>query len=676
MLKISSTLAATCLFLFSGCGQLDLMNFRSQNPEENDNKSLVEETKTKVETPLIGEYVNVDNLGSLVLEGVGLVTGLPGTGGDPPVSPYRAQLIEEMRRRDITNPNQILRSKSTALVIVRAYLPPLVEKGERFDVQVRVPENSEVTSLNGGFLLETYLTEKGFIQGEGVMDGHVWAKAGGPIMTGTSTYDEDTAQDMGTMVRGRILSGGMSVRDRDMSLMLRKAYQSERMAYRVANRVGTRFFDYEIGGQRVPLAEAKNNKRIELKIHSRYKDNYPRYLSVIRNMSLNESEVAERVRMQRLTDELQDPSTAEKASIQLEAIGQPAIEVLKTGLKSDSLEVQFYSALALAYLQDPTGIEVLAKTAKEEPAFRIFSLAALAVVDDSDSFMALRGLLDGDSAETRYGAFRALKSLDPHDPFVRGTRMPGGFRLHILDVEGDPMVHMTRFKQAEVVVFGTGQKFTLPLIARAGKDVMITGRAGENKITVSKITLNETERRIVPNDVPSVINAISELGASYPDIAQFLIQSRNQSNLISRLEFDAMPRAGRVYLRPDAGMRSSTRKKSRIGRPTMAPNIFSNPQGDSNEEDEYDVEELTEEEPTLAEVKEPQEATQPDEEIGEASSADVTSPVEETPTATLPVESEERSTEVEVESKRSFFKRGDRESLYPSPFSLFKRSTK
>lgn len=674
MLKINSTLVATCLFFLSGCGQLDLMNFRSQNPEEPDNNSLVEETKTKVETPLIGEYVNVENLGSLVLEGVGLVTGLPGTGGDPPVSPYRAQLIEEMRRRDITNPNQILRSNSTALVIVRAYLPPLVEKGERFDVQVRVPENSEVTSLNGGFLLETYLTEKGFIQGEGVMDGHVWAKAGGPIMTGTTTVDEDVEQDMGTMVRGRILSGGMSVRDRDMSLMLRKAYQSERMSYRIANRVGGRFFDYEIGGHRVPLAEAKNNKRIELKIHSRYKDNFPRYLSVIRNMSLNESEVAERVRMQRLAEELQDPVTSEKASIQLEAIGKPAIDVLKTGLKNSSLEVQFYSAIALAYLEDPSGIEVLGKTAREEPAFRIFSLAAMAVVDDSDSFMALRDLLDSNSAETRYGAFRALKSLDSRDPFVRGELMPTGYRLHVLDVEGDPMIHMTRYKQAEVVVFGINQKFTMPLIARAGKDIMITGRGGEQEITVSKITLNETERRVVPNDVPSVIRAIAELGASYPDLAQFLIQARNQSNLISRLEFDAMPRAGRVYLRPETEMRASHQKKSRIGRPTMAPNIFSNPQEASEETDEYDAEIIDEEEPaTLAEADD-----SAGEDVGEASSADVTSPTEEqSATATIPAESnEQQSEETESKAKKNFFDRGDREPLYPSPFSFFKRSNK
>lgn len=674
MLKISSTLAASCLLLLSGCGQLDLMNFRSQTPDETDNKSLAEDTQTKVETPLVGEYVNVGNLNAVVLEGVGLVTGLPGTGGDPPVSPYRAQLIEDMRRRNISNPNQILRSKSTALVLVRAYLPPLVKKGERFDVEVRVPGESETTSLNGGHLLETYLSEQAFIQGEGMLEGHVFAKAGGPILTGTTTYSEEDEEDIGTLVRGRVLSGGMSLRDRNMSLLLRNAYRSERMSYRIANRVGTRFFDYQIGGQRTPLAEAKTNELIELMIHSRYKDNYPRYVSVIRNMTLNESEVAERVRMQTLSDELQDPVTSEKASIQLEAIGKPAINVLKTGLKNPSLEVQFYSAVALAYMEDPSGIEVLAKTAKEEPAFRIFSLAALAVVDDSDAFMALRDLLDGTSAETRYGAFRSLKALDPNDPFVRGELMPSGFRLHVLDVEGDPMVHMTRRKMAEVVVFGLGQKFNMPLIGRAGKDIMVTGRAGEDTITIARITVDETERRVVPNNVPAVIRAVSELGASYPDVAQLLIQARNQSNLVSRLEFDALPRAGRVYLRPEDEFKASYQKKSRIGRPTMAPNIFNDDNLDSDRAKDEEIENA-ENDAALATAEQLE-----SEETGEASSADVTTPEEEL-SADVPTMTEEQtttdSTTVEEPKKKTgFFNRGERESLYPSPFSFFKRSEK
>jgi flagellar basal body P-ring protein FlgI len=658
-----------------GCGRFDLMNFRSQTPDEIPTESLADETQTKVKTPLIGEFVNVGNLNALVLEGVGLVTGLPGTGGDPPVSPYRTRLLDDMRRRGIKNPNQILRSKSTALVIVRAYLPPLVKKGERFDVEVRVPGEGDTKSLNGGYLLETYLTEQAYLQGE-LREGFVHAKAGGPILTGTSTNDENADRQRGTLIRGRILSGGVSTKDRNMRLLLRNAYRSERMSYRIATRIGQRFFDYEVGGHRVPLAEAKTNKVIELNIHSRYKDNFPRYVSVIRNIALKESDVAERVRMEHLAEDLQNPVTAARASLQLEAIGKPAIETLKKGLQNPAVEVQFYSAVALAYLGDGSGIKVLARSARGEPAFRIFALAALAVIDESESFMALRELLNGDSAETRYGAFRALKSLDPHDPFVRGELMPSGFRLHVLDVEGDPMVHMTRRKMAEIVVFGTGQEFTMPLVVRAGKDIMINGRSGEEMLTISKITLDETERRVVPNDIPSVIRAVSELGASYPDIAQLLMQAENQSNLASRLEFDALPRAGRVYLRPDDEYTASYQKKSRIGRPTMAPNLFDdddhtvNPDRERHDEEE---EPLESEDVTQSDLSENPPLDQPDEDVGTASSADVTSPAKASVSLDERADTETATMKKSDSDASAAMANRPRERLYPSPLTLFKR---
>ena len=83
------------------------------------------------------------------LVGYGLVVGLDGTGDDPPPSTYREMILTEMRRRNVNQPNAILASPNTALVVVRAYLPPLVRKGDTFDVEVRLPGNGDATSLNG-----------------------------------------------------------------------------------------------------------------------------------------------------------------------------------------------------------------------------------------------------------------------------------------------------------------------------------------------------------------------------------------------------------------------------------------------------------------------------------------------------------------------------------------------
>ena len=71
----------------------------------------------------------------LVLEGVGLVTGLRSTGGDQPPSNQRRMILEDMRRRRVATPNAILQSSSTAVVNVRVYVPPLAEKFESISVQ-------------------------------------------------------------------------------------------------------------------------------------------------------------------------------------------------------------------------------------------------------------------------------------------------------------------------------------------------------------------------------------------------------------------------------------------------------------------------------------------------------------------------------------------------------------
>ena len=594
MLKPMTGLLSMLLMSALGCEQFNLMDFRSETPDSVTSRkaSSDEKSESKVETSLLGEFVTIGNMNVVILEGVGLVTGLPQTGGDPPVSPARTQLLDDMRRRDIPNPNEILRSDSTALVIVRAYLPSNIKKGEPFDIEVRVHENdTDVKSLNGGYLLETYLSERRMIAGEGLMEGHILAKAAGPILVGTMSNDEAAAQQRGTLLRGKVLRGAVSLKDRDMTLLLRNEYRGVRMSSRVANRVGQRFYDYQVGGQRVPLAEAKDNEYIELKIHHRYKDNPERYIQVIRSIALKESDIAQQVRIERLKEELHDPRTCERASLKLEAIGKRGVETLKTGLKHPSEEIQFHSAVALAYLEDASGVDVLAKAARDEPAFRVFALVALSVIEDAQAFVKLRELLSDPSAETRYGAFVALRALDPHDPFVRGEIMDSAFRLNVLDVEGDSMIHFRRRKEQEIVVFGREHSFEFPLIVRAGKDIMVTGRSGDEFLTVSKITLGETERKKIPNDAVALIRTVSDMGASYPDVAQLLIEAHQQKNLSCRLEMDALPKAGRIYHRKSSTSTATYDSKTRIGRPMSAPSMFSDSDSDtsrsrSNEEDE------------------------------------------------------------------------------------------
>ena len=476
-----------------------------------------------------------------------------------------------MRRRNIKNPNRILASPTTAMVVVRAYLPPLIRKGESFDVEVRLPPNSEAKSLEGGWLMQAYLAEHALVPGQGIMKGHIFAKAEGPILVSLAKDERGTASGM--VKRGRILAGGKSLQDRDLSVFLKSSYRSIRNSKRISDRIAARFYHHNASGIREPLAEAKTDQKIVLKLHPTYRENFRRYLALIRNIAFRETSVAQRVRMEQLRDRIRDPRQAEKSALQLEAIGQESIPLLKDVIQESglSLESRFHAAVALAYLGDPAGVSVLETAARQEPAFRIFAVAALSVVDEADAHIALRNLLDEPGAETRYGAFRALTTLDKHDPFVRGVNFNEAFQYHVLKTAGEPMVHLTNHRKSELVLFGADQEFRTPVVLRAGRHIMITSGADSATIRVSRFELGKADqqKQISPR-IDDVIRAVAELGGTYPDVVDMLIQADRQNLLPGTLEIDAIPQAGRIYYRPDGAARQSTR----IGRSQTMPNLF------------------------------------------------------------------------------------------------------
>jgi len=311
---------------------------------------------------------------------------------------------------------------------------------------------------------------------------------------------------------------------------------------------------------------------------------------VIRNIALDESQVERRERMERLRKSLLVPTTASQSATELEAIGTEAILILKEGLKSPNFEVRFYAADALAYLADASGVSVLCEAARNEPAFRIFALAALATLGGPEVRDGLKDLMvkpsieevDGAerevwSAETRYGAFKALRTMDKHDELVVGEKLNDEFELHVVPAPGDSMVHLTRYRVPEVVVFGDQQMRT-PISLSAGRYIMITAPKGSQTVTVSRFdTRGSDEKATTTTNVADIIRAVGKLHGGYPDVAQMLVQAERQSNLTGRLEIDALPQSGRFYYRTvaDASQASGeASRKTRVGKPDANPNMF------------------------------------------------------------------------------------------------------
>jgi flagellar basal body P-ring protein FlgI len=546
---------------------------------------------TSVKTPLLSEYMSVQGNTVITLRGVGLVTGLNRTGGDPSPSALRTQLQNEMTRRNVKDGKRILASQDTALVVVTAYLPAMVRKGQRFDVRVAIPPQAKATSLKGGWLLETRMFEEQNIEGRGALKGHEYAVAGGAILTNLGV-NGSSEERQGELMYGTIPGGAISRTERDLSIVLRREKKGFRNSKRIADAVSERFNRYNNFGQKIPCAEAKQDDLISLKVHPQYINNFPRYQAVIRSIAFNESDVARRIRVEKLARDILDPEQAQACALQLEAIGDGGIPFLKDALESTNFEVRFQAAQSLAYLGDGSGISILKEAARDQPAFRVYAFVAMSVIDDADSVLALRELMDSSSMETRYGAFRALKELDPNDPWLHPAVFGSRFLLHVIDAPGEPMVHVTRRRSPEVIIFGPDQELRLPVVLNAGRHIRVIGDTGEHEVDVILYKLNEEpERQRVSNRVADVVRACGDLGATYPDIVQLLIEAEQQHNFVGQFGIDRMPQAGRMYLTDGAAAAAAAEELEdesgkQIGSSRLLPELF----------DELDEEELRENE--------------------------------------------------------------------------------
>ena len=69
-----------------------------------------------------------------------------------------------MKRRDIKDPNHFLELDNTALVRIQATIPPGARRNDPVDIIVRAPNESVVSNLNDGWLLDTRLRQQRFLQ--------------------------------------------------------------------------------------------------------------------------------------------------------------------------------------------------------------------------------------------------------------------------------------------------------------------------------------------------------------------------------------------------------------------------------------------------------------------------------------------------------------------------------
>ncbi len=131
------------------------------------------------------------------------------------------------------------------------------------------------------------------------------------------------------------------------------------------------------------MAKAETDQYISVRVPRVYHHNQKRYFQIIGVLPIISDTHVREERMARWGKELLDPKTAGMAALKLEGIGRNATAALKPGLDSPDPNVRFWTAEALAYLNDTAGVTVLGDTVVRQPLLRPAAFDALAALDQA-----------------------------------------------------------------------------------------------------------------------------------------------------------------------------------------------------------------------------------------------------------------------------------------------------
>jgi hypothetical protein len=542
----------------------------------------------------VGSRTTVGNTESIIVSGVGLVYGLPGTGSSAPPGGWRLMLEDSLKKMPgMTSIKQLLDdpNKTTSLVLVTALVPPGARKGDPVDIQITLPDESKTTSLKGGRLLLTdlYNTDttgnlKSLMQngrpappsGE-LRKGDRWAVAEGPVLAGQfipgngQARIETDADGQPLFKMGKIWGGGRVTKPRQYYILINPGSQSPSMAASLAERLNSTF--HATAEPNLKVADAQTKQLVLLNVPLAYRNNHYRFLLVARQVPLLHAGPDSMYR-KRLEEELHDPTTTITAAVKLEALGASSVQALRRGLESPSPWVQFASAEALTYLGQTDGAARLAQLAEDHPALRAPALKALASMDDAACTDRLVELTTSSNAELRYGAFLALRLADENHSAARGTLVNHSFWLHQVAPGSQGMIHLTSDRRCEVVLFGDAPKlrgpFTLPVGGEFTVHVPAGGEPAVTRIVRVRGELEEKKQTCKSASLAEVLYNIGRLGGGYTEAVEFIRRADRAQVLSAPVVVDAVPaeldiRALAEFARKDPSLVAANLEIARAG---------------------------------------------------------------------------------------------------------------
>jgi len=516
--------------------------------KENAKPSLDKLLKVPEMPDLVRQAAVPHGLTFVSVEGVAAINRLPGTGGSVPPSGLRDELIAEMKKHEVPDPNLFLELPETALVRVQAIIPPGVRRGDPIDLRIISPPQTGATDLHGGWLMDTRLRQQQTLSGM-VRRSDVLVVGTGQVLTRAAS---EGGEDMSLKVEGIVIGGGRVQQERKLGLVIRPEYQHVKMAQQLADAINQRFYFYD-GTTRGGIAKAREDDFIEISVHPRYRRNIHRMMALVGNVVAKGESIDTQHRLIDLGKRMSEPTTAGDAAMQLEALGERAVPTLLESLQHPDAEIRFYAAEALAYLDRSEATAPLELAASNQAAFRYSALIALESMDSRSALDALQRLMNQTSIETRYGAMRSIRRRPDGQVVLRPNKLGPGIDFYEIPSDGPVFIAISLADRPEIVCFGQDPAISIPDFLMGPGGIMVRPAADEpGKLRISRFRPgSEDQRATVPATVAGMLTGVAMTGGDYGDCVSLLRIAKKNQFISCGLAIDPLPKAMRVYHRDE-----------------------------------------------------------------------------------------------------------------------------
>jgi hypothetical protein len=469
------------------------------------------------------------------IRGYGLVVGLDGTGSRDVPADVRAHMLQFMARQGIgsesggfgeINPEEMLDSLNTAVVIVEGVVPPgsvgrrrtppsvsgrepEMLAGTTFDVVVFADPRTGTTSLEGGRLYTSDLFPGPLMTGN--RQARRLGQAGGPIFLNPFIDSEESAAGDINTLSGRVINGGQILED--MPLKLRLVNPSHTQVRVIQDAINRRFPLER--GQVATTARGVSDAVIALTVPPSMRNKPDTFIQIVRHVSKRQID-AERIANTTRRALQRDPSDAPTAFWRWVAIGPQALPMVRRMYDYPEALPRLAAIRAGAALKDPIAAESLRKMATNGPLAEQLEAAHLLAELPSDprTEEVLRSMLDNRNVEVRLRAYEALEQLG--SPFVRRDRIQGKFELHQVP-SAWPAIYVTQARFPRLVLLGNTIEIKRPLTLGLWENSLMM-RGIENNEEIEIFHRNDPSDQAIINRIDPDLRDVILLLAHEPTI--------------------------------------------------------------------------------------------------------------------------------------------------------------